>query len=126
MIDIPLPGADDVSEFFAFEVGIERKYIELGKTTFFGQYYVNNGGANARRDFDGSGFATGGAGGSRDILGSNLESFGFGVIQEVSAASMNLYLTYRHTEVDVRLSGAEAQPEFEDLDVVIGGAIMKF
>ncbi|MBX9684786.1 MAG: porin [Hyphomicrobium sp.] len=127
LIDIPLPGADNVSEFYAFEAGIERKFIDLGKTTFFGQYYVNNGGANARRDFDGSSFSTVNvSNGDRDILGSNLESFGFGVIQELSAASMNLYLTYRHTEVDVRLSGAAAQPEFEDLDVVIGGAIIKF
>ena len=39
---------DDRSSFYAFEVGIEKKWHELGKTTFFGQYYRNEGGSQDR------------------------------------------------------------------------------
>ncbi len=113
---------DDTSTFYAVEAGIERKFVDLGKTTVFGQYYKNEGGASARRDFDGSGFAPGGG---DDILGTELESFGAGVIQGIDAAAMHLYLTYRHSEADVTISGA-VQPRFEDLDVVMSGAIIRF
>ena len=40
--------ADDESRFYAMEVGIEQKFMEIGKTTLFGQYYDIDGGANAR------------------------------------------------------------------------------
>jgi predicted porin len=116
---------DDTSTFYAVEAGIERKFVDLGKTTVFGQYYKNEGGASARRDFNGTGFAVGGAGGEADILGSELESIGVGIIQGVDAAAMHVYLTYRHYEADVTLSGA-VQPQFEDLDVVMSGAIIRF
>ncbi len=116
---------DDTSTFYAVEAGIERKFVDLGKTTFFGQYYKNEGGANSRRDFNGTGFAVGGAGGEADILGTELESIGVGIIQGVDAAAMHVYLTYRHYEADVTLSGA-VQPQFEDLDVVMSGAIIRF
>ena len=43
---VPIP--DDRSSFYAFEVGIEKKWHELGKTTLFGQYYHNEGGSQDR------------------------------------------------------------------------------
>ena len=39
---------DDRSSFYAFELGIEKKWHELGKTTIFGQYYRNEGGSQDR------------------------------------------------------------------------------
>ena len=117
---------DDTSHFYAVEAGIERKFVDLGKTTIFGQYYKNEGGASARRDFDGSGFTQGAV----NILGTEVESFGAGIIQGIDAAAMHVYLTYRHYEADVtvgnNLGVAGAQPQFEDLDVVMSGAIIRF
>ena len=116
---------DDTSHFYAVEAGIERKFVDLGKTTLFLQYYKNEGGASARRDFDGSGFAVGGAGNDADILSTELESIGGGIIQGVDAAAMHVYLTYRHYEADMTTTNA-VQPQFEDLDVVMSGAIIRF
>lgn len=127
LIEIALgPDADDTSDFYATEVGIEQKWFPLGKTTVFGQYYKNDGGANARRDFDGSSFSKGGVGlKNADILGTQVESFGIGVVQGIDAAAMHVYLTYRHYEAEVDVRGP-TQPEFEDLDVIMSGAIIRF
>ena len=127
-----MANAEDVSTFWAVEAGIERKWLPLGKTTVFGQYYKNDGGANDRRDL-----AAGDAinpftpGATANIMSSEVEVFGLGIAQGVDAAAMTLYLSYRHVEGDLtvaRTTGAttEATIDLDDLDVVMTGAIIKF
>ncbi len=106
--------ADSRSEFYAGEVGIEQKWNSLGKTTFYGQYYRNNGGSQDRT-FNGA-----------DIVESELTSYGAGIIQGVDAAAMHVYLTYRHYEADITSGPALTEFEADDLDVVMGGAIIRF
>lgn len=120
-------GADNESTFWAVEAGIEKKWIPLGKTTVFGQYYDLDGGASERLSV-GAGDALNTLGGSANVLSTNLEMWGGGVVQELSNASMSLYLYYRHYEGGITLvdGGATATPKIEDLDVVVGGAIIKF
>lgn len=113
------PVVESRSDFYAGEVGIEQKWNDLGKTTVFGQYYVNNGGSQDRNF--GNGFA-----GNGDIVDSELTSYGAGVIQNISAAAMDVYLTYRHYEADVTAGAALTKFEVDDLDVVMGGAIIRF
>jgi predicted porin len=135
---------DDRSEFYAFEIGIEKKWWDLGKTTLFGQYYRNEGGSQDRTVTtvaDGCAWqdatAAGGSSGnvcndveSGDIQSSTLESFGFGAIQAFDKAGMHVYVVYRHYEGDFKTTGtATTDPtkvEFDDLDVVMSGAIIKF
>ena len=105
--------ADNTSTFYAVEGGIEQKWSSFGKTTLFGQYYQNDGGANARRKF-----------GADNILSTELTSYGGGIVQGIEAADMQMYLFYRHSEADVTTAGVK--PDLEDLDVVMGGAIIKF
>ncbi|PPC98651.1 MAG: hypothetical protein CTY31_12640 [Hyphomicrobium sp.] len=109
---------DDTSSFYAIEAGIEQKWNALGKTTIFGQYHRADGGFQDR-DFDDVGTF-----GGDFILGSEIEGYAVGVIQGVDAAAMHIYLTYRHYEGEVTTE--EASAEFEDLDVVMGGAIIRF
>ena len=136
---------DDSSNFYAFEVGIEKKWHELGKTTLFGQYYRNEGGSQDRTVTtvaagcawnDAS--AAGGAGGNPcndvengELQSSTLESYGLGVIQAIDKAAMHVYVVYRHYEGDILTAGGTlATPgtkiELDDLDVAMGGAIIKF
>ncbi len=129
-------GADDESTFWAVEAGIEQKWCSIGKTTLFGQYYENEGGANARRTladgdaanpFNGTVLA-----GTARIFDTELTSYGAGVVQGIDAAAMHVYLYYRHYEADLTaLSGSSGtgtlgRPDLEDLDVVTGGGIIKF
>lgn len=115
------PFVDNTHNFYAGELGIEQKWTPLGKTTLFAQYYKNEGGTLDR------GF-TGGLG-TGDIVGSELEMIGGGVVQGIDAAAMHLYLYYRHFEGDItRADGGGGLVSFDvdDLDVVVGGAIIRF
>lgn len=117
------PFIDDEHDFYAGEIGIERKWMSLGKTTLFAQYFKNEGGTLDR------GFSATGTPGTGDIVSSTLESYGIGVVQGIDAAAMHLYLTYRHYEADItRADGAGGLVNFDadDLDVVMGGAIIRF
>jgi predicted porin len=124
-------GADDASTFWAVEGGIEQKWNDLGKTTLYVQYYKNEGGANARRTLTAGDAANPFAVESR-IFETELDSIGGGIVQGIDSAAMHLYLTYRHYEADVTIlsgaagAGALGAVSLEDLDVVMGGAIIRF
>lgn len=123
--------ADEVSTFWAVEAGIERKWLPLGKTTVFGQYYKNEGGANDRRDLAANDPINPFGATSADLMSSEVEVFGLGVAQGLDAAAMTLYLSYRHIEGDLtvaRTTGATTQQtiDLDDLDIVMTGAIIKF
>lgn len=133
----PSQRAEDTSWFYAFELGIERKWMPIGATTIFGQYYMNEGGSQDRgfgtvsdactwnnpADL-GNGCRTSVA---NDILSSEVEMFGAGVVQAIDAAAMNLYVVYRHYEGEVTGTAA-GNPTFEldALDVVMTGGIIRF
>lgn len=114
--------ADDKSSFWAVEAGIEKKWIPLGKTTLFGQYYDYEGGANETSVNFGAGNPTG------RVFASGVEMYGIGVVQSIDAAAMHLYAYYRHYEADLTLlnGGTTQKVDLDDLDVVMGGALIKF
>ncbi len=119
----PAIDADDSSYFYSFQAGIEKKFIPLGKTTFYGEYFKHEGGSNDR-----TGDAALGAAGFR-ILDSEVEVIGGGIIQGIDAAEMRIYGIYRHYEADatfVNAGGATVTPDLEDLDVFMAGAIIEF
>ena len=131
--------ADERSDFYAFELGVERKWKaleHLGKTTFFGQYYHNNGGSqdrtvvpvvNAALPWNDP-LATGaGASGPEngDLRSSTIDSYGVGFIQGIDAAAMHVYVVYRRYEGDLTTTNG-TKFELDDLDVAMSGAIIKF
>jgi hypothetical protein len=135
--------ADAESYFYAFELGIERKWMPLGTTTIFGQYYKNEGGSQDRsigqvsegctwNDPDSLGSACRAAGLQGDLLSSEITSYGAGIVQAIDAAAMSVYLTYRHYEGEVTGNGPSSgagpviTQELDDLDVVMGGGIIRF
>jgi predicted porin len=125
-------GGDNTSTFWAVEGGIEHKWIDLGKTTLYVQYYKNEGGANARRGLADGDAANPFAGTESRIFSTELESIGGGIVQGIDAAAMSVYATYRHYEGGVTAlsgksgAGALGKVSLEDLDVIMTGAIIKF
>jgi predicted porin len=117
---------DDRSEFYAGEVGLQQKWVPLGKTTVFGQYYVNEGGTNSGRTF----------GGTRTILNSEIEAYSIGVKQDVDSAAMSLYAIYRHVESEATfgnvdqanfaITAGDGRVQYEDIDLFMAGGIIKF
>ncbi|MEQ1719380.1 MAG: hypothetical protein ABL907_25885 [Hyphomicrobium sp.] len=125
-------GVEDRQTFWALQGGIEKKFNELGKTTVYGEYYDYNGAPIARTI--GAGDAINPLGTTAAVFDTGLQVWGLGVAQGIDSAAMTVYLSYRHVTGDVTLkgvaggvaSGPTATASFEDLDVVLGGAIIKF
>ena len=122
------PGVDDTYKFWSTEVGIQKKWNELGKTTIFGQYYDYNGGA-IRQTVNGTD-AINSFGANANIASSEVRSWGLGVMQKIDAADMKLYALYRHYEFDVGLINGnnviqDSRP-LEDFQVLMTGAVINF
>lgn len=133
-------GVDPDQDFWAIQAGIEKKWLPVGKTTIYGEYYDYNGGGNVRRTIDGpdGGVADAlnpfAAGGDSAIWSTGVQSYGLGAAQGIDAAALTLYVSYRHYEADLQVrqlvgtnaAGAIADVPLEDLDVVFSGGIIKF
>jgi hypothetical protein len=97
--------------------GIAKNWTGVGNTVFYGEY---------ARVTDG---LTGGQFGQvpGKVLDSEAEVWGFGVVQHIDAAAMELFLSYRRFSAELTddLGGAHTH-QFNDFDVVMGGARIKF
>ncbi len=119
-------GVEPDSWFWAAELGIQRRWIPLGTTTFFVQTYSDEGGANSRRNVveDGA---------QARIFETGYSYWGGGVVQMIDNAALELYLYYRHSTADLTLlpgtSGQAGDPfavDLDDLHVVTAGGLIRF
>lgn len=99
-------GQDDEANTWFVQGGIEKKFIPLGKTTVFGEF---------RRDDVGL---------SKAAQGSELDFWAAGIVQNIDAAAMDLYLIYRNASGDATVGGVKTN--LDDLDMVIAGARIQF
>ena len=127
-------GVDDSELFWAGQAGIERRFNALGKTTLYGELYRYSGGAPTGLPvLPGDALNPTGLG-TWTVWQSDMTAVGGGIAQGIDAAAMILYLAYRHVEGDVTLrqlqgltaSGPLAGAPIDDLDLVLGGAIVNF
>ncbi len=87
----------DEDEFYHVTAGIEQKWSSLGKSTLFGMTGEFDWGDDSTAQYYGGGF-----------------------VQKINAAAMDLYISYRHYDID---DGAGIESDF---DVVVGGGRVKF
>jgi len=92
------------SETWYVKAGLRRKYFALGHTVLYGEY-LNNQGEDSSFDFE-----------------SELNVWGLGVVQEIDAAAMSLWVKYRHMDFEENLSG----DQYEDFQYVGAGALINF
>jgi predicted porin len=103
-------GLDASSTAWYVQPGIEHKWNPLGKTTIFGQYRHDEPGANPGKS-----------------LGADLDFWSGGVVQNVEAAAMNLYVIYRHADGSfIDATKGNTPTDIEAFDMVIGGAMIQF
>ncbi len=89
----------DDESFWFVNAGIEQRWSSLGKTSLFGM-----------------------AGEFQDDDDDSAYYYGGGVVQKIDAAAMDLFISYRHYDIqDAAAPGAD--PEF---DTVVGGGRIKF
>ncbi len=113
------PGRDDAT-FYYVKGGILKQYNSLGKTAIYGEY----------GQFDDVlvGDVTG-VMGVDAVSGSEAKVYGFGIVQHIDAAEMQVYVGYRHYEVDLDFTNggvAVAGPGVEDFDTIMAGARIDF
>ncbi len=112
-IDSLPAGLDDSSTTWFLQPGIEKKWHPIGKTTIFGEYRKDDPGAN------GSTVA------APTTRGADLTFWAGGVVQNIEAAAMDMYVIYRHADGDFT-NAAGANIKIDDFDMVITGARIQF
>lgn len=136
-------------ESYYLKAGWSPKLNSLGTTHFIGEFRQNldTYGASYQLNDPGAGGngaicdAYGGSGGNIgaacaaaagvvNVTGSEMTSWGLGLVQEIDAASMNLWIKYRHfeNEIDFRdaTTGAAGNQDFQEFDLIFAGAHIFF
>ena len=113
---------------FYIKAGLRTRLSSLGHTIFYGEYGENND------KFSNTAFL------ENRLDGSKMEQYGVGVVQEIDAAAMSLWLAYRHYEGEVECrgnsnasvcddfndGGDNTKAELEDFDLIKAGALINF
>ncbi|MCC7252188.1 porin [Hyphomicrobium sp.] len=106
-------------ENWHIQAGIQRKWVPLGATTLYGEYYEGDFGRAISGSISGPG---GGA-----VLGSDVTVWGLSAVQSIDAAALDLYVSYRNYEADLFTAaspgGVSGVDEFQ---TVFAGAKISF
>ncbi len=96
--------------------GVRRNFTGFGDTVLFAEYQeTKNGLAQTNALVGATGFT-----------GDKVTNWGLGVNQYIDAAAMEVFLTYKHFEIDARETATGLNANLSDFDVVIGGARVNF
>ncbi len=125
-----LADTEATSTSWFIQGGIEQKFIPLGKTTIFGEYRHDDAGSNLGASAFAPTPGVGGAAATQNgfVHDSSLNFAGGGVVQNIEAAAMDLYVVYRHADGDTTsVNGATSKTNSLDaFDAVQMGALIKF
>ncbi|MGH1406610.1 MAG: porin [Rhodomicrobiaceae bacterium] len=107
------------------KAGVRTKLNQLGSTVFYGEYGYNKDAYNTAADIDANtagNQSLGDVTGVGTVTGTTFDRYGLGVVQEIDAASMALWVKWKHYETEI--DGTAGTFESEDLDIfAFGGAI---
>ncbi|MFA5949448.1 MAG: porin [Hyphomicrobium sp.] len=100
-------------KYFYVKSGILKHWLPIGDTSIYGEYY---------RIWDlGLEFV----GVNSDQFDEAATSYGLGIVQQIDAADMDVYLAYRHFTADNLTDLGGGEHDFR-MDMVLGGARIKF
>jgi hypothetical protein len=99
------------ANIFLIQAGITKNWFGLGNTSFYGEY------AKAE-NYAGFGVAP-----NPDT--SEVKFYGLGVVQQIDAAAMEIFLGWRRFDIDTDLAAPSANLA-DELDLVHGGARVRF
>jgi hypothetical protein len=122
------------SKAWQVQAGISKNWTGLGNTAIYGEYAKqDNWGAGIGAGRDWTNTTATDLTAVLNVTNSEMTSYGLGITQNVDAAATTLYLGWRHYQVDIDCStnciSGEGGPNslaVEDIDVVVGGAVVKF
>lgn len=105
------------------KAGLRRKWNTLGHTVLFGEY--------AQRDdmysADLLDASNGNPFDSNQTADSEMRQWGLGVVQEIDAAAMSMWLVYRNFDAEITGNGAGGRKiDFDEMHIVKFGALINF
>lgn len=103
------------------KAGIRQKWMPVGSTVLYGEYGHRNDMYHPQlTDID--------MNGTVDIDGSRLRQWGLGVVQEIDAAAMSLWLNYKNYDPSFSGPGVAAVglDSLDNISVVTAGALISF
>jgi predicted porin len=117
-------GRPDITLWYV-QGGIAKNWTGLGNTVLYGEYARVNDGLRglSSDDLDADLIANGLVTGSE---GSEATVIGLGVVQHIDAAAMELFLAYRRYSAEIETLQPARTLDYNDMDVVMGGARIRF
>ena len=106
------------------KAGIRQRWTPLGHTILYGEYGRNNDRMSSQAFLAG-------------VTNTELRQYGVGVVQEIDAAAMSVWLGWRHYNADATCTGASLLNGFghgldaghnnlNSMDIIKGGALINF
>jgi len=95
-------GGPHLNDFWYVKAGLRERWHPLGHTVLYGEY----------------------ENGQNDVIGSDVQLWGGGVVQEIDAAAMSLWISYRHLSGDEDFRGCAC--DLSDFQYVKAGALINF
>ena len=113
------------NRFWYAKAGLRERWTPLGHTVLYGEYKDSENDATV---FGVRTFQLSGDVNDLTIGTSEVQMWGLGVVQEIDAAAMSLWISYRHLEGDGDFNGAAANGgfDYEDFQYVKAGALINF
>jgi hypothetical protein len=110
-----------LAETWYFKAGLRERWHPLGHTVLYGEYLTNNDGAVIN-------FIP--CAGGTNLIGcaisTELKVWGLGVVQEIDAAAMSLWLSYRHLSYDDDTTFRGLPSSYDDFQYVKFGGLINF
>ncbi len=105
-------------DVYYLKAGIRQRWSALGHTVLYAEYGNRNDMFNA-------------AALGPEVVGSELKQWGLGVVQEIDAAAMSIWLAYRNFEAEIDCTAPSAiclapTTTFDEMHVVKFGALINF
>ncbi|MGQ0672376.1 MAG: porin [Hyphomicrobium sp.] len=112
-------------DYYYLQAGIKRRFNSLGYTSIFGEY------ARSEDAVTGLNVSVRSAvGGDLDyVTSSTMDIWGAGIVQHISQAEMDVFVSYRHFEAEVEgleSSGQRIKAPIDDADVILTGSRIRF
>ncbi len=113
---LPIGTSNDANKWVV-QAGIQRNFFGIGNTNLYGEYIRSN---------DWLDLHTGALPGAATQFDSKVSTWGIGMVQNIDAAAMELYMGYRSHSFDKSALGPLGAAGIEDFSTFIAGARIKF
>lgn len=102
------------NDSFYLKAGLRKRWFGIGATVLYAEYGNHS-------DMLSEALVDGGA------TASDLDRYGIGVVQEIDAAAMSIWLKYRRNEGEIsNLGGGPGRTDLDDLEFIGSGATLNF